>query len=197
MIDQHRKSGGLAYKRAMSIFTLLDDFDGKGKLTTDIRNNFKAYLDAQVKADRAKPDFIYHRTDVDIRDDLSREKGKGGRVFRRAINALNVNIQKIRLAVEFESRTSNSQIILYRQLKNTLAEMMEYTDREWAGIGVAIPSRRPISENMIASMASPMSGRVNSSGDLVNALLSSSVVDTKLRSYSKNVNEEFLTIFAH
>ena len=194
MIDQHRKSGGLAYKRAMSIFTTLDDFDGKGKLTTDIRNNFKAYLDAQVKADRASLISFTTEQDVDIRDDLSREKGKGGRVFRRAINALNVNIQKIRLAVEFESRTSNSQIILYRQLKNTLAEMMEYTDREWAGIGVAIPSRRPISENMIASMASYV-GRVNSSWDLVNALLSSSVVDTKLRSYSKNVNEEFFDNF--
>lgn len=194
MIDDHRREGGRAYKRAMDIFSTLDDFGHKEKLTTEIRNSFKAYLTAQVKADRASLISFASEQDMDIRDDLSREKGKSGRTFRRSIDTLNVNIQKIRLAVEFESSTSHSQIILYRQLKNTLAEMMEYSDREWAGIGVAIPSRRPITENMIASMASYV-GRVNSSWDMVNALLASSVVDTSLKGYLKNVDAEFFDSF--
>ncbi len=194
MIDENRNKGELAYNKALEIFTTLDDFPRKDKLFSEIKESFKTYQAAQVNADRAGMVSYSNEQDIDVRDDLSREKGKSGRTFRRAIDSLNKQIHEVRLAVEFEAEISNSQIILYRQLKNTLAEMMEYTDREWAGIGAAIPSRRPISENMIATMSSYV-GRVNSSWDMVNSLLASSAVDKSLQGHSKNVNTEFFENF--
>lgn len=194
MIDENRIKGGTAYNKAMTIFTGLDDFSHKKELKTKIEKSFQTYLEALANADHAGQISFSNEQDEEISDDLARQKSKSGRVFRRAVDALNTDIHKIRVAVEFEAGISNSQIILYRQLKNTLAEMMEYTDREWAGIGAAIPARRPISENMIATMSSYV-GRVNSSWDLVNSLLASTVVDKSLKNYSKNVDKAFFEDF--
>lgn len=194
MIDENRNKGRSTYKKAMSIFAELDDFPLKNKMAMEIKKNFKNYLAAEKNVGIASKISFSGEQDIDVRDDLSRQKAKSSHTLRRAIDILNVNIHDIRLAVEFEARISNSQIILYRQLKNTLAEMMEYTDREWAGMGAAIPSRRPISENMIATMSS-YGGRVTSSWDMVNSLLSSSAVDKNLKGYSKNINAEFFENF--
>ena len=194
MIDENRSKGVVAYKHAMNVFAALDDFPRKNQLAEEIADTFKAYQNVQTGADNASLISYAQEQDLDAKDTLSRRKGKASRNFRRGIDALNVNIQTLRLAVEFESHISNSQIIHYQQLKNALAEMMEYTDREWAGIGAAIPARRPISDNMIANMSSYV-GRVNSSWDMVNSLLVSSTIDTELKKYSQNVDVVFFENF--
>lgn len=194
MINENRRKGEAAYKKAMETFASLNDFADKKELKSKIDGSFKIYQDAQVKADRASLVSFDNEQDSEIRDDLSFEKGQSGRIFRRAINTLNTHIHAIRHAVELESGISSSEIIYYWQLKNTLGEMIEYTDREWAGIGAAIQSRRPISKNMFATLSTSV-GRVNSSWDMVNSLLASSAVDKNLKSYLRNVNIEFFENF--
>lgn len=194
MINENRSKGGSAYKQAMAIYAGLEEFPRKDELALEINKNFKAYEEAWKIADRQTVVSYNNERDEEVRETRSRGKGKSGRTFRRAVDILNENISEIRLAVEFEADISNPQIILYRQLKNSLAEMMEYTDREWAGMGTAIPTRRPISENMIAAMSSDV-GRVTSSWDMVNSLLASSVVDESLAGYLDKINGEFFENF--
>lgn len=194
MISDNRSMGILAYQQAMVTYDNLNDFPRKEELAKEIEKNFQAYRNAQTQADNAGLISYANEQDLEVQDSLSRKKGKAGRHFRRVVDALNVNIQELRHAVEFEANISNSQIILYQQLKNVLAEMMEYTDREWAGMGAAIPSSRPISDNMIANMSSYV-GRVNSAWDMVNSLLASSSIDKNLQGYSRNVNEVFFENF--
>ena len=194
MIEDNRTKGVSAFNKALNIFEKLDEFPRKRAFAKEIQDNFSSYLETQSQADIASRIAFSDEQDMDVRDDLSSQKSKSGRNFRRAIDSLNTNIHELRLAVEFEANISNSQIILYQQLKNTLAVMMEYSDREWAGIGAAIPSNRPISKNMLANMAS-YTGRVEASWDMVNSLLESSIIDKNLKGYSKNVVSEFFENF--
>lgn len=190
IVDDNRAAGIAAFKKAMDTMKDLEDFSRKAKMEKSIKANFEAYLEAQSQADQASLISFADEQDMEAQADKSSKKGRSGRNFRRAIDTLNEDIQKVRMAVAFEANISNSQIILYSQLKDTLAVMMEYSDREWAGIGASIPTRRPISKNMLANMSSYI-GRVNSAWDMVNALLESSVIDPNLKTYSKKVNVEF------
>ncbi len=194
MVDENRTKGIASYKKALANFEALDDFPRKAELTKEVKAAFQKYMMAQEKADRASLTSFANEQDMEVADEIEREKGKSGRDFRRAVDNLNVTIHELRLAMEFESEISNSQIIIYQQLKNTLAVMTEYTGREWAGIGAAIPARRPISKNMMANMSSYI-GRVNSSWDLVNSLLSSSIIDKNLKQYVQKVDQEFFETY--
>ncbi len=194
IVDENRQKGIAAYNKAMATYDELADFPRKAELAQEIEDKFKAYQEAQSNADMSNQISYSEEQDMDVRDELSRQKNKSGRIFRRTINALNDNIHQLRLGVEFEANIDNSRIILYQQLKDALAEMMEYSDREWTGIGSAIPSRRPISENMMTNMSSYV-GRVTSSWSMVNALLESSTIDEELKAYSSDVNAEFFENF--
>ncbi len=190
MITENRTKGVTAYQKAMATFARMDDFPRKKTLVLEAETNFKTYLDAQGDADRASLVSIADEQDYDVKSSKAAEKSRAGRKFRRAIDALNSNIHKIRLASEFEANISNARIILYQQLKNSLAEMIEYSDREWTGMGTAISSKKPISENMITTMSS-YSGRVTSNWAMVNALLDSSFIDKELKKYAKIVDVDF------
>lgn len=194
MIEENRSKGAAAFKKAMATLDTLADFPRKQKKVEEIKANFSNYLEAQAGVDSAGNVSYAGETDVDVRDDLSSQKGKSGRKIRRAIDTLNESINELTLAVEFEASISDSQIILYQQLKNALAVMTEYSDREWAGIGAAIPTRRPISKNMLANMSS-YTGRVNASWDMVNSLLESTSIDENLKVYSKNINADFFETY--
>ncbi|VAX03597.1 Methyl-accepting chemotaxis protein [hydrothermal vent metagenome] len=190
MIKENRSKGVAAYQKAMATFAEMDDFPRKKTLVLEVNENFEAYLDAQGDADRVSLISVVNEQDFDVKSSKSMEKSRSGRKFRRAIEALNSKVHEIRLASEFEANISNARIILYQQLKNSLAEMIEYSDREWTGLGTAISSKKSISENMITTMSS-YGGRVNSNWAMVNALLSSSFIDEKLKSYAKIVNVDF------
>ncbi|MCF6214582.1 MAG: methyl-accepting chemotaxis protein [Emcibacter sp.] len=190
MITENRAKGVAAYQKAMANFAKMDDFPRKKALVLETETNFKTYLDAQGDADRASLVSIADEQDYEVKSSKAAEKSRAGRKFRRAIDALNSNIHEIRLASEFEANISNARIILYQQLKNSLAEMIEYSDREWTGMGTAIASKKPISENMITTMSS-YSGRVTSNWAMVNALLDSSFIDKELKNYAKNVDMDF------
>ncbi len=190
MIEENRTKGMAAYQKAMATFTAMEDFPRKKGLVSEVEANFKAYLATQDDADRASLISSVNEQDYEVKSSKTLEKSRAGRKVRRAIEALNNKVHEIRLASEFEANISNARIILYQQLKNSLAEMIEYSDREWTGMGTAISSKKPISENMITTM-SAYSGRVNSNWAMVNALLASSFIDEKLKNYAKIVNVDF------
>ncbi|VAV88153.1 Methyl-accepting chemotaxis protein [hydrothermal vent metagenome] len=194
MIEENRNKADAAYKKSMATYAALEDFPGKDKLLKDITDRYNAYLNAHVEVKNAGQISYVNEQDADVRDDLSRQKSKASRHLRRTIDALDTNIRELRIAVEYEASISNAQIIHYRQLKNVLAEMIEYTDREWAGMGAAIAMKRPISTNMIANMSSYV-GRVNSAWDMVNSLLSSSAIDDGLKGHLQKVDEAFFENF--
>jgi len=194
IVDENRAKGIKAYQEAMGIFEGLGDFPSKKKMASEIAATFKKYMEEQEVTDQLSTVSYADEQDNDVKSDLMRKRGKVSRNFRRSIDALDTNIHELRLAVEFENNISNSQIIMYQELKNTLAEMMEYTDREWASMGAAISAEQPISHNMISAMSSYV-GRVDSSWDRVNALLGSSKMDKSLKGLLTNVNSEFFENF--
>ncbi|NOZ42814.1 MAG: HAMP domain-containing protein [Alphaproteobacteria bacterium] len=194
MVDNNRTKGAAAYKRAISALNNLDSFPRKVALFKKLKDNYSAYLTAQAKADVASRISYSNVKDSNSRDGLRRKKGRSGRKFRRAIDALNVSINSLRMATELEINESDTQIIMYAQLKDSLAEMIEYSDREWAGIGTAIPLSRPISKNMLASISSYV-GRVNSAWNRANSLLAARMIDNKLKGYSKKINADFFGTF--
>jgi len=194
MVDENRKKAITAYKNALSVLDQLDNFPQRAKLVKKLKDNYATYLAAQSKADSASHISYANVEDADSRDELSSKKGKSGRSFRRAIDALNDSLAGLRKATEFEINTSDAKIVTYAQLKDALAEMMEYSDREWAGIGTAIPQQRPISKNMMASMASYI-GQVNSAWGRAKDLLETSTIDKKLKSYSGKINTEFFETY--
>ncbi|MCF6195872.1 MAG: methyl-accepting chemotaxis protein [Emcibacter sp.] len=194
MIEEYRIKGIEAFNKSMKVLDALDNFPRKSNLIKEIQESFEAFQTAQAKVDSAARISYANEQDEDVRDELIGQKAGVSRKLRRAINKLNTKIHELRLAVEYESNVSNSQIVHYRQLKNVLAEMIEYTDREWAGMGAAIATRRPISASMISNMSSYV-GRVNSSWDKVNSLLSSSVIDSNLKAHLQKVDEAFFENF--
>jgi len=194
MVSENRAEGIAAYKKAMSSFVAMDDFPRKKALIEEVESRFNAYVNLQENVDRASRISFANEQDWEIREEKSDQKIKSAGKFRRAIDAMDGSLHEIRLAAEFEANVSNSQIILYQQLKNAIAEMIEYSDREWTGIGAAISSHRPISGNMVTTMSSYV-GRVESTWSMANSLLQSSLIDPKLKSYASNVNTEYFENF--
>jgi len=189
MVVENRAKAIDGYKKAMANFIDMDDFPHKKELASEVETNFKAYLAAQKNADSASLVSFINEQDAENRQSKRTNKNRSGSAFRRSVDTLNNTIHEIRLTTEIESNISNSQIILYQQLKNALAEMIEYSDREWTVMGVSISSKKTISENMVTTMAS-FGGHVESNWSKVTLLLENSGIDQHLKDYATVVNAD-------
>lgn len=191
--DNHAKAVS-SFKSALSILKTFEDFPRKRDMIKSINEDFDLFSQIQKKALQATALSFEGMEEGEARESISLEKREAGKDLRKSVDSLNSDIHNLRLAVEFELKVSNSQIVVYQQLKNALAVMSEYADREWGVIGASIASNRPLSQTLLDLM-SPYNGRVEASWDLVRSLVNTSGMDPELKKQVEAVNVAFFEDF--
>jgi len=193
-INENHTKAVAAYKSAISMLKTFDDFPRKNGMIKTLNADFDHFITVQEKALQSISLSYQGMEEGDERDNISQRKSDAGKELRKAVDGLNSDIHNLRLAVEFELKVSNSQIVIYQELKNALAVMNEYADREWGVIGSSIAANQPLSQTLLDLM-SPYNGRVEASWDLVQSLVNTSGMDPELKKQAEKVKVAFFEDF--
>ncbi|WP_321393213.1 methyl-accepting chemotaxis protein [Emcibacter sp.] len=185
-----------AYKNALRLARDADDFAGKKELVDAVESTYDGYLNARKaaylamsadKADRPKAEYVDENGE--------RKSSRADRYFYKTTTSLIDTLTNLRMGLVLETGISNNKFATYQQLKHALFVMSEYADQEWAVIGAAIASEKPLS-SLRMQLLSVYSGQINASWSQTHAFLDRSYVDTKMAAMMKKVEDVFFKEYA-
>lgn len=188
MSSSASERGQVSYQKALEGINNLDDFPNKTEMLNNLKSTYAVY--------KEKSDFAFAQYEVSATSDEAMVDAKrdAGKELRQSIDDLTDNLHALRLAIGFEIKVANSQIVINQELENALSVMREYSEREWGIIGSVIASKETLSVSVLDLMA-PFGGRVDGAWDLVNSLIGSSNMDPSFKSMASDIQAQFFDDF--
>ncbi|MFC7049710.1 methyl-accepting chemotaxis protein [Emcibacter nanhaiensis] len=185
-----------AYKSALGMAQDIDEFAGKKELIGAVEQAYAEYQNAQKaaylamgadKADRPKAEYV---------DETGKSKSsRADRHFYKMTSNLIDALTDLRMGLVMETGISNNKFAISQQLKHALFVMSDYADQEWAVIGAAIASERPLS-SLRMQLLSVYGGQINASWNQTHAFLDRSYVDSNMAKMMTKVEDVFFKEYA-
>ena len=185
-----------AYKKALKMAQDVDDFGGKENLIKGVETAYENYHNARRaaylamgadKSDRLKAEYV---------DENGKSKSsRADRYFYKMTTNLIDALTNLRMGLVLETGISNHKFATYQQLKHALFVMAEYADQEWAVIGAAIASERPLS-SLRMQLLSVYGGQINASWSQTHVFLDRTYVDPRMVKMMERVEEVFFKDYA-
>ncbi len=178
LIEQQRDRFDASYQAALEDLDSLPDFAAKAELMQTVADSHASYQDVRARISTA------------LRRPAEEREARLSRAAFSGMTALIEALRDLRLATTYAFPPRQAEIQANAQFKLQLWRMQEFAARDWATIGDAMASGRPLS-NIQLQIISGYTGQVQAAWTDVQKLVASPLIDDELKPMIDPVKEGY------